>query len=343
MAAILLCGPCGCGQKKNQHLWFGMDTSFIITVYGKGLVSIKQAFKTLEDETQRLDRLFNDYDSASALSAVSGKPGDTLVLDGEVYNLLASTLELSKQSKGAFHINLHRLKALWGLGTGEKPRIPGEKEIDEVLRPLEWFSKADSGLPVVLLEKNRLVINQQGIHLDLGAIVKGYTADILSGMLDSLGFNSHMVVAGGEVHTRGSKPKGAWRVGVRHPRSSSTSELIAVVELTENWAVSTSGDYERFFEKDGKRYHHIFDPRTGYPAGDFCSVTVLSSSNELTDFLSTSLFILGPEDGKDLLKQHHAEALWIKETADGLCAIITENFKEKIAVLNVPECMEKYL
>ena len=119
--------------------------------------------------------------------------------------------------------------------------------------------------------------------------------------------------------------------------------LAAVITLNGSGAVSTSGDYERFFIKDGVRYHHIFDPRTGYPAGKFCSVTVMASSSKLTDVLSTSLFVLGPKDGKHLIEHYKVEAMWLKEERNGLCAVLTHGLQQKVELFDVPKCSEDQL
>ncbi|MBF0430997.1 MAG: FAD:protein FMN transferase, partial [Fibrobacteria bacterium] len=177
-------------------------------------------------------------------------------------------------------------------------------------------------LPVMLLDSGRVVIQGKDVLLDLGAVVKGYTADRFSRILDSLGFPDHMIMVGGEVRVAGTKPEGLWRVGVMHPRAKGV--LAGVISAPGGFNISTSGDYERFFIRDGKRYHHIFDPRNGYPAREYCSVTVLARAGMVSDALSTSLFVLGPLASRSLRDYYQVDAVWLKETDTGLCAIMTD-------------------
>jgi thiamine biosynthesis lipoprotein len=343
VAGIFFGTVVSCKQEKSQHSWFGMDTRFSITLYGKKSPPPEEIFRLLKEETSRLEKVFSDYDSTSEISAIQGDSGDILLLNAEVYSLLKFTAELSSESKGAFNINLHKLKALWGLGTGETPRVPGEQEIADVMGRSRVSGESDTSFPIQLLGNKRVMINRKDVYLDLGAVVKGHTADHFSRILDSLGYSVHLITVGGEVHTGGKKPGGSWRIGVRHPRIPKDNVLAAVITLQVSGSVSTSGDYERYFIKDGMRYHHIFNPFTGYPAGNFCSVTVMSSSSKVTDALSTALFVLGPRDGKQLLQHYNAEAMWIKEEKGGLCAIITPGLREKTQLYDISICREELL
>ena len=130
-------------------------------------------------------------------------------------------------------------------------------------------------------------------------------------ILDSLGYPVHIVKAGGDMRVGGSKGKDPWLLGIRHPRSG--EGLAGALRLDHATAVSTSGDYERFFIRNGVRYHHVFDPRTGRPAGPWSSVTVLAGNSLLADRLTKPLFILGPEAGADLLRRFGAQAVWMRE------------------------------
>ena len=171
---------------------------------------------------------------------------------------------------------------------------------------------------------------------DFGAIAKGYAVDRLSALLDSLGFLEHLVQAGGDMFCS-SRPAAPWVIGIRHPRLADST--CGVLRLTGPVAVSTSGDYERFFFADGLRYHHILDPATGKPARPYCAATVLASGSRKADGLSTALFVLGPARSGELLRRSGAEALWIRENPDrSLCASVSPGFRDHLISFTLPFC-----
>jgi thiamine biosynthesis lipoprotein len=228
---------------------------------------------------------------------------------------------------------------LWGLGGNKANRVPDSVEIDSILG---LCAHRDSGLisPVSLSKNSRLVLNCDHVQLDLGAIVKGYTADKLSELLLSHGFRNYLIAVGGEIRFNGVKPSGSWRVGVRHPRDPDA--LAAVLSSETPASISSSGDYERFFIQDGVRYHHIFNPHTGYPARRYCEVTVIAPRGVLSDALSTALFVLDRASGESLLKKYGAQALWIKELpGKGLCMHYSPGIGDWLKALNLDLCPEK--
>ena len=161
--------------------------------------------------------------------------------------------------------------------------------------------------------------------IDLGGIAKGYAVDRALRVLKAAGVSSSLVDAGGDIGLLGSKPNGApWRIGVQHPRDM--REMIAVIEI-DSGSVATSGDYERFFEHEGRHYHHILDPRSGYPARGLVSVTIIAPTCGLADALSTAVFVLGPEAGMQLLRRlPQAEGLLIAEKEGKLTAWKSKGF-----------------
>jgi len=164
----------------------------------------------------------------------------------------------------------------------------------------------------VLLNKNEQSVYLPLGNIGLGGIAKGVALDKARKVLLQQGFEDFMIVAGGQVLVHGSKNGQPWRVGIRDPEKEQT-DYFAVLELTDT-CVSTSGNYEKFFMKDGIRYHHIIDPKTGYPARGVQSVTVISQDATLADALSTALFVMGVEDGIRLIESvSNVEALFIDE------------------------------
>jgi thiamine biosynthesis lipoprotein len=338
---------CSHAPKVVTHRWFGMDTDFSAALYSRGKIPEDSVFALLGKETQRLELVFSDFMPNSNLRQLKGRVGDTMVTHPEIMEVFHGAEEMSAASGGNFDITLHTLKLAWGLASGDTGKVPDEATISRVMRGNPAFhavpgTNPTDHPPFHLLGGNRVVLLRDSVVFDLGGIAKGYTVDRMHAILDSLGFVDHIVSAGGDMRLGGRKPSGeAWNVGIRHPRHSDS--LAGNLMLKDPGAVSTSGDYERFFMKDGIRYHHIFNPFTGDPARPYCSVTVLSARGQLSDCLTKPLFILGPEKSMDLLRRFHAEALWIKDSsgsadAGGLCYVASAGMTGKLTVQGIPPC-----
>ncbi|MEO6096937.1 MAG: FAD:protein FMN transferase [Fibrobacteria bacterium] len=323
--ALALCGMAliQCRDAARTHNWFAMDSNMAVTLYGSTRVSDDSAFARMEAETERLNVIFSDFSTLSALSAVKGNVGDTLAIHPEIYRVLAYALEMSRASNGAFDLTMHDLKSLWGIGTGQEGRVPDSSEIDSVMKgnPIYHAPLAIDSVPVplTLIPGNRAVLLRDHVQLDLGGIAKGYIVDCLHALLDSLGCPNHIIQAGGEIRLGGSKKSGPWKVGIRHPRVADS--VSGFLKLKSSRAISTSGDYERYFDKHGVRYHHIFDPRTGRPSPTVCAVTVVTDSGLHSDAITKPLFILGPELGAILARKYHASAVWFFALPSGICAV----------------------
>jgi thiamine biosynthesis lipoprotein len=209
-------------------------------------------------------------------------------------------------ARAAFDPTIGPLVKLWGIGT-DAQRIPSREEIDQVLPLVNWqdviLSDTDAEPAVLLL--------RSGMALDLGAIAKGYAADELVRLLREEDIPRALIDLGGNVYVYGSKADGGpWRVGVQNPLNGRGSYL--GVLSVQNTSVVTSGVYERFFEAEGKRYHHILDTSSAYPVeNDLLSVTIIAPVSMDADALSTSAFALGFEKGRELVLQNNAEAVFV--------------------------------
>lgn len=335
--ALLLAG---CGDEVRSHRWFAMDTNVSVALYGaKGRLADDAVFAKLEFQTARLESLFTDYSSRSGLARVRGAAGDTLDVDPRIYGVLKSALDMGRASRGAFDITLHDLKTLWGLDGSAPGRIPSRAALDSVMRDNPTYGSAPEAVPVPPLEflpGDRVVIRRSNATLDLGGIAKGYIVDRIHALLDSLGIPNHIVQAGGDIRIGGRKKSGAWSVGIRHPRDADS--LAATLQSDHPFAVSTAGDYERFFIRDGVRYHHIFDPRTGYPAQGVASVTVIAKTSEAADAIDDALFVLGPREGMALARAFGVDAVWFLESPRGLCAVPSPGMSPRLALNRVPRC-----
>jgi FAD:protein FMN transferase len=348
-ATLSLCA-CG-GPDKIKREWMAMDSDFSAVLYRTSRTSgtpeaapAESAFAALERETRRLELIFSDYLPYSALSGLRGKAGDTLqVRAPELAAVLRAAEQAALETGGSFDVTLHALKQAWGLSTGDQGRIPSDSALAAAMRGNPAFGAGPEGHPAAfppfrMLKGDRILLLRDSVAFDLGGIAKGYAVDRMHALLDSLGWKVHLVQGGGDMRVGGLKPSGPWNIAIRHPRV--TDSLAGTLHLPASRAVSTSGDYERFFEKDGVRYHHIFDPRTGRPARPWCSVTVIASESLWADALTEPLFVMGPERSLPLLARLGADAVWIREAESGLCHVATEGLKApgRLELEGIPEC-----
>lgn len=267
-----------------------MGTVVEISAFGADPGRLEAAVTAAFAEMARIERLMRPAGEGSDVASLSHAAGGAEVAP-ETAEVLALGLRVASASGGAFDMALGRLKELWGIET-ENPRVPASQEIREAL--------AATGPDDLRLVGLRAEKAQPALAVDLGAIAKGYAVDRAAELLRRAGIESAAVNAGGNIRLIGDHGGRPWRIAIQHPRNSAGQ--LATLELSDI-SVSTSGDYERFFMRDGVRYHHILDPRTGYPAARCRSVTVVTKSAALADALSTAAFVLGPEEGLSLLRR----------------------------------------
>ncbi len=244
-----------------------------------------RVFKVFED----VDRTMSEWKDTSPLSQVNRQAGgDPVALAPSLLAVLERSILIAKQTSGAFDPTWAALWGLWDFRSAS-PEVPKDEEIQAAIVAVDYRKlRVDSSAGTAqLLER--------GMKAGLGGIAKGYALDRSAEELRRHGVANFVISAGGQVYASGLRAGHLWRVGIRDPRGSE-GDFFAVLEVSDK-SVSTSGDYERFFMKDGIRYHHILDPRTGRPARGLRSATVVSSDTTLADALSTALMILGPEEG----------------------------------------------
>ncbi|GMU96220.1 FAD:protein FMN transferase [Ignavibacterium album] len=237
-------------------------------------------------EIKRIDDLFTTYNEESPVSKINNSSDTVLKIDEEIYKLLVLCDSVTKISYGCFDLSLDNLTRVWGFYT-DNPNLPTKTEIDSALMKSGWKN--------VKLIGNDTIIKKKNVGLNFGAIAKGYAVDKAIDILRTSGIESALVNAGGEIKVIGKN----WRVGIQHPRDE--RDVIAVVKPDNN-SVATSGDYEQFFEVDEIRYHHILDPKSGYPAKGLRSVTIINQSNTFADALATAVFVMGKDKGMRLIE-----------------------------------------
>jgi thiamine biosynthesis lipoprotein len=270
-------------------------------------VKVRAAFAAATEEIKRIETLMTTWRPDSELSKVNAAAGVSPVPVGqETYDVIAASLHTSAISEGTFDITFESLHGLWKFDQDWDPHPPTEAEVKAKLPLLSYHH-------VHLDEaKHTVFLDQKGVRISLGGIAKGYAVDKAAKVLEDAGLTSYFVQAGGDLYTRGKKPDGSdWSAGVRDPRGPEGS-FFALLAVTDH-AFSTAGDYERSYIVGNRRYHHIIDPRTGYPATASRSVTIWAKTALEADELDDAVFILGPEKGLALV-----------ESQDGVGAVIVD-------------------
>lgn len=286
---------------------FAMDTYMTVTAYGE---HAQQGVEKAVEEIERLDALLSIGKETSEIAKLNET--GSAVLSDDTAALVDEALELYQSTDGAYDITVLPLMELWGFTT-QNYKMPTQQELSDTLKlvgadKLNWDT-----------DSKTLTLGE-GQSIDLGGIAKGYTSGRIMEIFAENGVTSGMVSLGGNVQLLGTKTDGSnWKVGIQDPNNS--EEMLGVLE-TANRAVITSGGYERYFEQDGKTYHHILDPKDGQPAeSGLISVTIVSENGTLADGLSTSLFVMGKEKALDYWRSHADEFDAILMEADGTVTV----------------------
>ena len=270
-----------------------MGTVVEITVLNEESRKVAEgAVQAAFDEIKRLENLLGRHQEGSDIWNINGQPDVDVPVSAETIEVIEKGLQFSKLSEGAFDITLGRLSELWNF-EGERKVPPTEGEIEEALSGV--------GAESVQIDKPAKTIRAvNGVRLDLGGIAKGQIIDVAGGIMQEMGVKNFILNAGGDMIIRGRKGNKPWRIGLQHPRKK--GEVFAHLDVDkERAAIVTSGDYERYFEHKGKRYHHILDPATGYPAWRLMNSTIVADDAATADAVCTAVFVMGHEAGMRLI------------------------------------------
>ena len=283
---------------------FAMDTYMNLKAYGK---NAQKAVDDAKSEIERLDQLWSAVDINSEIYQLNQKK--KMKVSDETLELIEFAKKKSKESNDAFDISIYPIVELWGFPT-QNFRVPSQEALDQLL-PL-----TDAGNISCDKETRKISFGVEGMKIDLGGIAKGYTSSRIMDIYKDNGITSGLVNLGGNVQALGTKTDGTkWKIAVQSP--DDTEDYLGILSVQDK-AVITSGGYERYFEQDGVTYHHIIDPKTGYPAeSGLVSVTIVSTDGTLADGLSTSLFIMGEEKAADFWREHKDEFDAILMSDDG--------------------------
>lgn len=276
-------------QEPQSRSFFAMDTYMTMTAYGEHAES---ALNQAEERVTNLEKMWSVTDENSEIYAVGHSGGNPVQVSDETAELLDFSLEISDLTNGALDCTMYPILAEWGFTTSDY-KIPTDEKISQLLE--------NTGYEKVELDGNFVVIPDD-MQIDLGAVGKGYTGDLIVDMLQENGVDSALLDLGGNIQTIGTKPDGTeWKLGLRSPFDEGSFATLEVSDC----AVITSGGYERYFVgDDGETYWHILDPETGRPAhSGLVSVTIVGKEGRLCDALSTSLFVMGLDKAAELWKQ----------------------------------------
>lgn len=291
LAAVILMSlltACTDGEPpKAEHSFFAMNTYMTFMAYG---TNAETAMEDAERLVREAESLWSVTEEESEIYRANHSGGESVEISSETANLVSFALEMAEKTGGALDPTIYPVLTAWGFTTDTK-QVPAQGQVDELL-PLVDYTQ-------ILLEGTTLTVPEQ-MELDLGAVGKGYAADLVTKLLKEHGVESALLSLGGNIQAIGSRPDGSdWRIGIHDPGGDGN---LGVLEISDA-AVVTSGGYENYFEdEDGNIYWHIIDPSTGYPArSGLQAVTIIGTEGRLCDALSTVLFVMGAEQ---------AEAYW---------------------------------
>jgi thiamine biosynthesis lipoprotein len=290
--------------------------------------AIQSALKSAHAEIVRVESVMTSWRDTSEIGRVNVGAGTAVNVSDETIAVLEKSRWAGDVSGGVFDITFHALGDLWKFGDAAEanPKLPDAKTVREKKKLVDYRKvKIDAAAHTVTIAK--------GMRIDLGGIAKGYAVDRAAAVLKAAGLADFLAQAGGDLYGSGTKPDGSpWVSGIQDPRADQ-GVYFAVIELT-NHAFSTAGDYARAFILGGKRYHHIIDPRTGYPATACRSVTVWAGDAFTADAIDDAVFILGPEKGLPLVEAQPDAGAVIVDKDNKVW--ISERLKGKVHVLHPP-------
>jgi len=326
---LILCLFCGCSQPnhlkegKYRETRFLLGTSVDIDVCRDPYPQEKiiSAFEEVWSRLEEISRRMNAYDEKSDVARINHSSGEPVETPNDIFQLIKKSQDYSHLTDGAFDITVGPLIELWREST-EKNIFPSSEEIAEVRKKI-GFEK------IQLLSENFIQKTHPSTRIDLGGIAKGYGVDEAARILRKHGIRHFYINAGGDIYVGGRNcEKKSWRIGVRDPQKK--ADLIGIVNVSDQ-AVTTSGDYEQFFEIKGKRWSHIIDPRSGSPQKGIISATVIAPTATAADALSTALCVLDPQKGIRLidgLGESYAAYLVVSQNPDKLESYASRNFKQ---------------
>lgn len=319
LAALLLTGVLtGCSapaeeiQQPVERSLFAMNTYMTFTAYGE---DAQAALQEAEECIQQVERLWSVTDENSEIYQANHSGGQPVTVSEETAEIISFALEMAQRTGGALDPTIYPVLTAWGFTTDSK-QLPSQQQIAQLLEQV--------GYDRIQINGSELTV-PDGMELDLGAVGKGYTADLVTEILRRHGVTSALISLGGNIQAIGSRPDGSdWRLGIRAPWESGNLGVLTVSDA----AVVTSGGYENYFDDEqGNIYWHILDPSTGYPADNgLQSVTIVGREGKMCDALSTALFVMGAQSAEQYWRENGGfEMLLVTDSGE---ILITEGIAE---------------
>lgn len=309
MLSVILCSIISNAQVLRKRTTLLMGGRFDITIVAKDSLLAEQNIDEVIAEITRIENLISDWKPDSQVSQVNQNAGiKPIKVDREVFELTQRAIQFSEATKGGFDVSFAAMDRIWKFD-GSMTEMPSAEAIKKSVEKV--------GYKNIILDsvQSTIFLKLKGMKIGFGALGEGYATDKCRNMMLAKGIKAGIVNGSGDMTAWGKQPNGKdWNIGMTNPFHPDT--LFAVVPLN-NGAVTTSGSYEKFVVFDGKRYSHIINPATGYPATGLCSVSVFGPNAETANGLSTSLMVLGQTEGLLLLKKYPEYS----------CVMITDNGK----------------
>lgn len=321
LAALLLAGVLtGCSapaeemQQPVERSLFAMNTYMTFTAYGE---DAQAALQEAEECIQQVEGLWSVTDEDSEIYQANHSGGQPVTVSEETAEIISFALEMAQRTGGALDPTIYPVLTAWGFTTDSK-QVPSQQQIAQLLEQV--------GYDRIQINGSELTV-PDGMELDLGAVGKGYTADLVTEILRRHGVTSALISLGGNIQAIGSRPDGSdWRLGIRAPWESGNLGVLTVSDA----AVVTSGGYENYFDDEqGNIYWHILDPSTGYPADSgLQSFTIVGREGKMCDALSTALFVMGAQSAEQYWRENGGfEMLLVTDSGEMLITEgIAENF-----------------
>lgn len=313
-------------QKPLVYNGMTMGTSYQVKIAPRNTSVTIDLAEQINNRLQSLDNTFTTYKNTSELMLFNqSEIKQPTIISDDMQRVMKLAREIHKLTRGAFDPTIAPLVNLWGFGpkyTGDE--IPVPEEIDQFLESMSMHHLS-------LDQNTKTATRNTDIQLDFSAIAKGYAVDVVAELLASNGIENYLVEVGGELRASGKKQNGdLWRIAIEKP-SLTHGGIQQVVDL-KNVAVATSGDYRNYFEKNGKRYSHTIDPRTGYPVDHkLASVTVIAATAAKADALATAMMVLGPEQTLLFAEQHSIPVYILVKQSEGFEVQYSQAFHDYLS------------
>ncbi|MBA3819122.1 MAG: FAD:protein FMN transferase [Deltaproteobacteria bacterium] len=317
-------------DRKLVYTGQAMGTVITVFLWTDDELAAAKAAAAVFAEMKRIDGVMTTWTPDSEVSRINAAAGkQPVAVSEETFTVIARAQDVAKRTRGIFDITVGAFKGMWKFDQDMDGSLPAPADVQRRLAVIGYRH-------VVLDKAKRTVfLKKPGMSLTLGGIAKGYAVDKCVKLLHDAGFTSFMVQAGGDMYIAGKKADKPWVVGIRDPRGDTKETMFAVTPV-EDRSFSTSGDYERGFVKDGVRYHHILDPRTGQPARSSRSVTIRAKDAFTADAWSKVLFILGPAKSLALLKREQLTDLEVVWVDDKNVVTMTPAIEKTLTILKPP-------